>query len=243
MLECGLPMMSDETRGSSLYSRMPFIFPSAAFLNALLTSFTDVFFFTLAVRSVIEPQATGTLIAMPSIFPVSSGKTSKTALLAPVVAGIMFNAAVLPFAGFLSGLSTRACDEVYAWTVVNIAFSISKFSFIILTIGARQFVVQDATEIIFCSFFSSSELTPGTIVRSGFPSFIGAVTMTCFAPASKCFDEPFLLTNAPVDSIAMSTSNFAHGNLDGSFSLKNFIVFPSIIKSFPLTETFLSYCP
>lgn len=54
------------------------------------------------------------------------------------------------------------------------------------TTGTRQFVVQDATEIILCSFFSCEWFTPGTIVRSGFLSpFAGAVIKTYFAPALR----------------------------------------------------------
>ena len=81
--------------GSSQYSNMPFnSFSDAAFIALLIFSILT-FFFTNATKSVTEPLATGTRIAMPSSFPLSSGITSPMALAAPVVVGIIFMAAAL----------------------------------------------------------------------------------------------------------------------------------------------------
>ena len=63
--------------------------------------------------------------------------------------------------------------------VIN-PFSISKFSFSVCTTGAKQFVVQDAAEIIWSSLVISFSFTPNTIVLSAF--LHGADTITFFAP-------------------------------------------------------------
>ena len=55
--------------------------------------------------------------------------------------------------------------------------------------GARQFVVHEAFEMIWCfagSYFSS--LTPRTTVMSG--PLAGAVMITFFAPAAMCLAAP-----------------------------------------------------
>ena len=60
-------------------------------------------------------------------------------------------------------------------------------SSITLAIGAKQFVVHDAFEmILWFSLSSASSFTPSTIETSGSP--MGALTTTYFAPASRCFD-------------------------------------------------------
>ncbi len=104
------------------------------------------------------------------------------------------------------------------------------------TTGARQFVVQDALEIILS--FSLSRvfsLTPRTIVLSR--SLPGALTMTFLAPALRCFSDPSRSRNTPVDSITTSTCKSAHGRLAGSRSEKVFISLPLIlIESLPLTS-------
>jgi hypothetical protein len=94
MHECGFPTMSDETIGSSVNVRMPFQ-PSwpAALWKAAFTSSALASRPRTQTRSVTLPSGTGTRIAMPSIFPFSSGMTSAVAFAAPVVDGMMFTAA------------------------------------------------------------------------------------------------------------------------------------------------------
>ena len=93
MQECGLCTMSIETIGAVLYSRMPFIGPSAAAWKAALTSSTVTSRLTMAVKSVSEPSGVGTRSAKPSSLPASSGSTRPTALAAPVVVGMIESAA------------------------------------------------------------------------------------------------------------------------------------------------------
>ena len=65
-----------------------------------------------------------------------------------------------------------------------------------LAIGARQLVVHDAFEMMWClpaSYLSS--LTPSTTVMSGF--FAGAVMTTFFAPAAMCFAASSRLVKMP----------------------------------------------
>ena len=86
-------MTSEDTIGSSLYSRIPLSAPSeAAFIAALMSSLVT-FFDSTAVRSVIDPAGTGTRRLMPVSLPFTWGKTSPTAFAAPVEVGMMFRAA------------------------------------------------------------------------------------------------------------------------------------------------------
>ncbi len=109
--------MSIETIGSSVYSRIPFSFPSAAFFIALLICSTVASFFKIAVRSVMEPVATGTLVATPSNLPWRCGNTRPTALAAPVLVGIIDDAAAQAFAnrgvGHLAVVDRRCRREWY----------------------------------------------------------------------------------------------------------------------------------
>ncbi len=68
--------------------------------------------------------------------------------------------------------------------------SIPKVSSSTLAIGARQLVVQEALEMILCSGFRSSSLTPRTMVAS-ISSLAGTVRRTCLAPASRCLLQRF----------------------------------------------------
>jgi hypothetical protein len=105
MQECGLPTMSTETRGSSLYSRMPFNGPSAAaFIAALISSFVTSRS-RISVRSVIEPDGIGTRSAIPPSRPSSSGRASEAAWAAPVVVGTIDSAAARARRGSLCGPS------------------------------------------------------------------------------------------------------------------------------------------
>ena len=63
---------------------------------ALQTSANLAGFLSLTVRSTTETFMTGTLKAIPVIFPLSSGMTRPTALAAPVELGMMFPLAALP---------------------------------------------------------------------------------------------------------------------------------------------------
>src|ERR1051326_6104196 len=64
-------------------------------------------------------------------------------------------------------------------------------------IGARQFVVQEAFDTIWCAFGSYlSLLTPSTSVMSGF--FAGAVMITFFAPAARCLAALSRSVNRPL---------------------------------------------
>ena len=64
--------------------------------------------------------------------------------------------------------------------------------------GARQFVVQEAADIILSSFFNSVSFTPYTIVLSA--SLHGAETITLFAPLLICASNFSLELNLPVHS-------------------------------------------
>jgi len=91
--EWGLPMMSEDTRGTSLYSMMRASGPDAAARTAALTSAAVAGLRRRQFRSTTEPSGTGTRIANPSIRPASAGRILPTAFAAPVVVGMMFSAA------------------------------------------------------------------------------------------------------------------------------------------------------
>ena len=88
------PMISVDTTGNVEYSSMPLRGPlSAADLTTSLIWSIVVSFLMRTLKSTTDPSGTGTLIAIPSSFPFSSGNTTPTALAAPVVVGITFSAA------------------------------------------------------------------------------------------------------------------------------------------------------
>src|SRR5262245_44269201 len=89
----GLVTMSDDTIGTSVYSSTPLSGPSAAALNAALTSSTVASRERTALKSVIDPVGTGTRIDVPSSFPFIASRTSDVALAAPVEVGTMLIAA------------------------------------------------------------------------------------------------------------------------------------------------------
>ena len=88
--------------------------------------------------------------------------------------------------------------------------------FKIFAIGAKQFVVQDAFEIILWLLFISLWFTPYTTVISGLSD--GAEIITFFAPAFICCKESFFEVKIPVHSITISILFFFHGNLSGFVS-------------------------
>ncbi len=89
----GLPLKSEETRGSSQYSRIPRSGSEAASRNAALTASTVAGFSRVATKSHTETVGVGTRRAMPSRRPLSSGMTTVTARAAPVVVGMMLSPA------------------------------------------------------------------------------------------------------------------------------------------------------
>src|ERR1035437_11096011 len=158
--------------------------PSAAAFTIALTSSTVVSREASNVRSVAEPVGIGMRMAYPSSLPLSSGSTSATALAAPVVVGTMLMAAARARRRSLCGASCRFWSCVYAWIVVMRPLTMPRPSLSAFAIGARQFVVQDALEMMLWiagSYLSS--LTPMTIVMSSF--FAGAEMRTFLAPASR----------------------------------------------------------
>src|SRR5262245_49024408 len=117
--------------------------------------------------------------------------------------------------------------------------------------GARQLVVHDAFEMIWCfagSYLSS--LTPSTTVMSG--PFAGAVMTTFFAPAATCLAAASRFVNRPVDSNTTSTPRSFHGSCAGSFTDRtlNDSLSTVMVSSFaataawrlPRTESYLKRC-
>src|SRR6188768_1386810 len=194
---------------------MPFNGPSAAALNAALTSSFDVFLSTSTARSTHETFGVGTRMAMPSSLPFSSGITSPTAEAAPVVVGMMESAAARARRRSLCGRSSSCWSLVYEWQVVIHPFLMPKDSCSTLASGARQLVVHDALERMWCDLGSYlSSLTPSTTEKSGF--FAGAVMMTFFAPAARCFAALSRSVKRPVDSKTTSTPRSFQGSCAGS---------------------------
>src|SRR5215831_1554040 len=155
------PMKSVETTSSSVYPMIPFIGPSAAAFMAALMSSYAAGLARRQVRSTTDTSATGTRNAMPVSFPLSSGITLPTALAAPVLDGIMFDAAPRPpRQSFFDGPSTVFCVAVVACTVVISPSTIPNLSCTTLAKGARQLVVQEAFETIVISLRYSLWLTP-----------------------------------------------------------------------------------
>src|SRR6478735_7554774 len=96
----------------------------------------------------------------------------------------------------------------------------------IFAIGATQFVVHDAFEMMWCCSASYlSSLTPSTIVMSG--SVAGAEITTLAAPAVRCCDAPSRSVKRPVDSTTTSTSTSFQGSAVGSRSESTFRDLPS----------------
>ena len=86
-----------------------------------------------------------------------------------------------------------------------------------MTIGTKQFVVQEALETMWCWAGSKvSSLTPMTKVASTLVA--GAEMITRGAPASMWAAALAPSVNRPVDSITTSTPRSAHGSAFGSRS-------------------------
>src|SRR5262245_46969494 len=120
----------------------------AAFMAALMAS-SEVGLAVRQVRSTQETVAVGTRKDIPVSLPLSAGRHSATAFAAPVEAGMMFMYALRPpRQSFLDGPSCVGCVAVTACTVIIKPSSRPKLSFTTFAIGARQFVVHDALEMM-----------------------------------------------------------------------------------------------
>src|SRR5690606_38824360 len=127
---------------------------------------------------------------------------------------------------------------VYAWMVVMRPRSMPSVSLSTLTIGARQLVVHEAMEMMWCAAGSyRSWLTPSTRVTSSF--FAGAEMITFLAPPSRCARALVASVNSPVDSITMSAPTSPHGSFAGSRSLNARTTLPATVISPP--SAFTSY--
>src|SRR6266545_1907658 len=202
--------------------------PSAAAFIAALTSSTVVSRDTVTVRSVAEPFGTGTRRAYPSSLPLRSGSTRPMALAAPVEVGTMLIAAARARRRSLCGPSCRFWSWVYAWIVVIRPRWMPNSSWMTFAIGARQFVVHEALEMMWwrCGSYMSS-LTPMTSVTSSF--FAGAEMITLRAPLVMCTLAFSASVNRPVDSSTTSAPRSPQGSFDGSRSA-------STLNECPATE-------
>ena len=111
-----------------------------------------------------------------------------------------------------------------------------KVSLSIFTIGARQFVVQDALLTNLCSGLSVSWLTPMTMVASMSP-FAGALRSTFLAPAWMCLPMPSASRKMPVLSTTSSTPASPHPSLLGSLSAVISMALPFTTRLLPSTST------
>ena len=97
--------------------------------------------------------------------------------------------------------------------------------------GARQFVVQDAFEMITSvSGLYVSSFTPMTMVASS--PVAGAETRTFLAPPAMCLRASSALVKRPVDSMTMSTPNSPQGRLAGSRSSNTLMDLPLTVIEF-----------
>src|SRR5690349_19960559 len=92
----------------------------------------------------------GTRTAKPSSLPAISAITSFSALAAPVEVGIIESAAARARRRSLCGKSRMTWSLVYEWIVVMVPVTILKVSWITLAIGAKQLVVHEAFEMMWC---------------------------------------------------------------------------------------------
>src|SRR5450432_188901 len=109
-----------------------------------------------------------------------------------------------------------------------VPLTILKLSFSTLATGARQFVVQDAFEIMWC--FAASYLpsfTPRTVVMSS--PVAGAEMMTFLTGPRRWAFALLASVNLPVGSITICAPTDSQLMAAGSFSEKTFTVFPSIV--------------
>src|SRR5580698_5441841 len=116
---------------------------------------------------------------------------------------------------------------------------ILKVSWMTLTTGARQLVVQEALEMTLCfaaSYLSS--LTPRTMVRSSLEA--GAEMITFLTVLPRWALALAASVKKPVDSTTIWAPTEAQSSLAGSRSAKTLICLPSTaIKSAPWVISFL----
>src|SRR3954468_18199893 len=98
-------------------------------------------------------------------------------------------------------------------------------SSITLASGARQLVVQDAFDTMFCEPSYAPSFTPLTTVRSS--PVAGAEMTTFLAPASRCLAAPSRLVKMPVDSTTTSTPRSFQGSSAGSRTARPLKPLPS----------------
>ena len=91
-----------------------------------------------------EALSSGTRTARPFEPALSSGKISPMAVAEPVVVGISDSDAARARRRSLCGASTTVWVLVMSWSVVIEPWRMPMPSWMTLTTGARQFVVQDA---------------------------------------------------------------------------------------------------
>jgi len=96
--------------------------------------------------------------------------------------------------------------------------------------GARQFVVQEALLITWCSGLRSLSFTPRTMVAS-ISSLAGTLSSTFLAPASTWRMHSARLRKTPVDSTTYSTPRSFQGRRAGSFSERTLISLPSTMSA------------
>ena len=174
-------------------------------------------------------------MAVPSNLPFNSGKTRPTALAAPVDVGIIELDAVLALLRSECIESRIFWSDVNECTVVIKPEFIPNLSFITLAIGARQFVVQEALEIISCFSFKALSFTPYTTVMSA--SLDGAEIITFLTPLFRCPLAFSLLVNNPVHSKTMSTLYWLQEISSGNLLEKKVMGVLLIDIVFPLTST------
>mmetsp|Transcript_13746 Transcript_13746/g.23499 ORF Transcript_13746/g.23499 Transcript_13746/m.23499 type:complete len:243 (+) Transcript_13746:623-1351(+) len=181
---------------------------SDACFSMALTSSTVVSRPTMKTISVIEELSIGTRIAWPFSLPLSSGKTSATAVADPVEVGARLS---MPErarrrSDFLSlTMSTSDCVPVMLCTVVIIPFSIVSCSWMTLIMGAIQLVVHEAAVQMTCLSSRRWSLQPTTTFRTE-GSFTGADTTTRFTPHTSRYGcRSLTLRNLPVQSSTSST--------------------------------------
>jgi hypothetical protein len=151
MHEYGDWLMSVDTSGAVEYWRYPSSGPAAAARYASLIASVVACCESSTVRSVTEPVGIGARTATPSSLPLSSGRTSPIARAAPVEVGTRLSAAARARRRSLCGPSWRLWSCVYAWIVVMNPRSTPNASFRTFASGPRQFVVQDALEMMWCA--------------------------------------------------------------------------------------------
>src|SRR5699024_3745927 len=150
--ECGSVLKSIETNGSSLTAIIPANSPLLASLSASFTFSIVTSVFKSTTKSTKETFEVGTLNAIPCILLSNSGNTSDKAFAARVEVGIMLSVQERAHLKSLGGLSKIIYSFVKTCTVVIKPFSIPNLSFKTLVTGLKQFVVQEAFEIISNSF-------------------------------------------------------------------------------------------